>query len=103
MYTPVTSYPASAELADFIRELCPVDAHFHVTMCGVWVDGDTVSFGRQFVSKDTTRLNVVRAFTFDGVTHWTLEEWAHDNGYRCTLFKLSKAEFLSLVRHLSIV
>ena len=101
MYTPVTSQPASAELSDFIRELCPVDAHFHVTMNGVWVDGDTVSFGRQLMSKDTTRLNVVRVFTFEGVSHYTVEKWEHNNGYRCTLTEISKSEFYTLIPHLA--
>mgnify|MGYP001607307977 CR=1 FL=1 len=97
MFHPSASISASQELADFIHGICPVDAHILVTMRGVWVDGNAESFRGQFMPTETTRQSVVRAFTYAGRTYWTLEKWEHDNGYRCELVVLSKAEFLALV------
>lgn len=95
----ITSFPASAELDDFIREICPVDAHIHVTMRGVWTDDSyDGNFSGKVASTTTTHQTIVRAFSCNGVTYWTSELWAHDNGYRCSLSHLSKSEFLSLVR-----
>jgi hypothetical protein len=90
-------FAGSQSLSQFINSVCPTDAHIHVTMRGMWVDGDTVSFRNQSMSSETTRLQVVRAWTCKGITYWTLEKWEHDNGYRCELVVLTKAEFLSLI------
>jgi hypothetical protein len=90
-------FPGSQALADFIHSICPVDAHIHVTMRGLWVDGDAASFNNRHVESFTTRLQIVRAFSCKGTTYWTLEKWEHDNGYRCTLEQLTKDEFLRLI------
>jgi hypothetical protein len=91
------SFAGSQALSDFIGRVCPTDAHIHVTMRGMWTNGDVESFKGRFMESFTTRLEVVRAFSCKGVTYWTLEKWEHDNGYRCELVVLSKSDFLSLI------
>ena len=98
MFTKINySVVGSSALNSFVDTFCPVDAHIHVTMRGLWVDGDTVSFFNRSMSSVTTTLRVVRAFTCKGATYWTLETWTHDNGYRCELTVLTKAEFLAFI------
>lgn len=94
----INHYHASYELCKYIESLCPNDAHMHVNMRGVWVTGNPDNFTGQFKADVTTKLTVVRAFTYNGVTYWTCEKWEHDNGYRCTLQVLDKSEFLALIR-----
>jgi hypothetical protein len=89
--------PGSSALDSFVRSFCPSDAHIHVTMRGLWTDGNERGFFNRSMSSETTGLQVVRSFSCKGITYWTLEKWEHDNGYRCTLVVLSKAEFLSLI------
>ncbi len=94
----ITSFPASQALYEYVYSICPIDAHIHVQMRGVWAsDSYNGRFTGLFKEEETTRCNVVRVFTCDNVTYWTLEKWEHDNGYRCELVKLSKAQFLSLI------
>jgi len=97
MFTKVNSFPSSQELVQFGESVCPVDAHIHVTVHGVWAD-NAEGFGGRSMSSVTTACRVVRAWSCKGITYWTLENWEHDNGYRCNLTVLSKAEFLSLIR-----
>jgi len=92
----VDYFPGSTALDDFIRSICPVNAHMNVVSRGVWTDC-AGGFRGQPKSNTTTYCNVVRAFTCEGKTYWTLEKWEHDNGYRCTLEQLTKAEFLRLI------
>lgn len=92
----VTSYPCSIALENYLHSLCPIDAHIHITLRGTWSNMDE-SFRGQYVSSVTTSADVVRAFSFNGVTFWTLEKWTHDNGYRCELVILTKAQFLHLI------
>lgn len=94
----ITSFPASQELSEYMDTICPVDAHIHVTMRGVWVDDSyDGSFTGKHMSHETTCLNVVRAFTCHDRTFWTLEQWTHDNGYYCKLVNLSKSAFLDCI------
>ncbi len=95
--SPANAMPASQALAEHIRTFCPVDAHINVTMRATYVSGNVESFRGQFYSTETTHLSVVRAFSAFGITYWTREDWEHDNGYRCTLTVLTKAEFLALI------
>ena len=95
----ITAFPASQELDDFIHSVCPVDAHIHVTMHGVWADDDyDGNFTGKPASKVTTLEKIIRAFSCNGVTYWTMELWEHDNGYRCTLVHLPKDRFLDFIR-----
>jgi hypothetical protein len=89
--------PASAELSDFIHTICPVDAHIYVTMRGTWSSG-LDGFRGQYMSTKNTVATIVRVFTCGCNTYWTLENWQHDNGYRCELTVLTKEQFLSLVK-----
>lgn len=89
--------PASQELVNYIESMCPVDAHINVRMNAVYADCNPAEFSNQLWSDKTSRMNVVRSFSFNGITHWTLEQWVHNNGYACTLTTLSKAAFLDIV------
>ncbi len=94
----ITSFPTSQALDEYIHSICPTDAHIHVQTHGVWAsDNYNGRFTGLFKETETARCNVVRSFTCHGVTHWTLEKWEHDNGYRCELVILSKASFLDLI------
>lgn len=93
----ITHQHASQALVDYIESICPHDAHIHVTMRGTWVSGN-VPATSLYKSDVTTCWTVVRAFTYNGVTYWTRENFAHDNGIRCALDVLTKPEFLQAIR-----
>jgi hypothetical protein len=93
----IASFPASQELNDYAQSICAVDMHINIHTHGTWADSDTVSFLNQSMSNDTTTCKVVRSWSYDGRTYWTLENWSHDNGYSCELVILTKSEFLSLI------
>lgn len=90
--------PASQALNEYGEYVSGRDAHMKITPISTWVSGEVGDFFGQMFSTVTTSLDVVRVWTCDGVTHWTLEKWTHDNGYQCELVVLSKAEFLALIR-----
>ena len=79
----IAYHVGSSALEDLIHSLCPIDAHIHVTMRGVWSDGSGI---------------VVRAFSIGINTYWTRETWVRGNGWTCTLEVLTKAEFLKTIR-----
>lgn len=94
----IHSFPASAELSDYLDTICPMNQHIHVKPIGVWADDNyDGEFTNQAMSKDTTKVNIVRVFSCHGLTFWTLEKWEHDNGYRCTLVNLTKQAFLDII------
>ncbi len=94
----INHFSGSQDLAEFISALCPIDAHIHVSIVGVWACGDVESFSGQFMSDVTTHLTIVRAISYNGVTYWTRESWTHDNGYHVQFSTLTKAEFLQAIR-----
>ena len=94
----IDKFPCSQALDEYIHDLCPMNAHMLVTMRGIWAsDSYNGRFTGLFRESETTRCNVVRSFTYDNQTFWTLEKWEHDNGYRCELVKLTKEQFTTLI------
>ena len=91
-----SSHVASSELVRYGDSLCNGDSHMKITPRGCWVRGEE-NFSGRFAESHTTHFEVLRVWTCNNTTHWTLEQWEHDNGYRVNLVVLSKAEFLSLL------
>jgi hypothetical protein len=93
-----TGIVASQELNDYAQSICTSDMHINIVTRGTWVSGDWKSFSGRSMSDTTTYFDVVRAWSYDGKTFYTVEQWEHDNGYRCTLTVLDKQAFLTLIR-----
>ena len=98
MNLTTNSIPASQALQDYGQQVAGNNAHMKITPRGTWVSGDIdwAFFSNRQALDTTTEFDVMRAWTCDGITHWTLEKWTHDNGYQCTLVVLTKAEFIAL-------